>query len=108
MSVNVEKLHGELVAAGIPIHGCSDTTPPRIDFKPEATQAQRDQGAAILAAHDPAPTRAQAIRADGYDLLVAALAVRLSSDWATVPLATQLRVQGVIDAAKGKIAARFS
>ncbi len=49
--IDVPKLTRELEQAGIPIDGCSSNG--RIDFKPEATQQQRDQAAAILAAHDP-------------------------------------------------------
>lgn len=104
--LNAEKLTKELLAAGIPILGCSSMG--RIDFLPEATPAQRDQAAVILAAHDPTPTREQRIRDDGFDVLVAALAVRLSSNWLAKPLAVRVRVQGIIDAADARIAARFA
>ena len=104
--LNATKLTGELLSASIPITGCNSNGV--VSFAAEATQAHRDQAAAILAAHDPTPTREQAIRLDGFDVLVAALAVRLSSSWATVPLVARTRVQDVIDAAKSKIAARFS
>ncbi|CAG1014755.1 hypothetical protein ANRL4_05299 [Anaerolineae bacterium] len=53
MTINVPKLHAELVAAGIPIEGVSSTEPPRIDFRPEATPAQRTAAQQILAAHNP-------------------------------------------------------
>lgn len=52
MTINVTELHRELERAGIPIEGVASDG--RIDFRPEATQAQRDQAAQILAAHDPA------------------------------------------------------
>ena len=51
------KLYNELIAAGIPVDGCSSDG--RIDFKPEATPEQRQQAAAILAAHDPTPALAE-------------------------------------------------
>lgn len=51
--INVGKLHQELVQAGIPIDGVVDETPPRIDFRPEATDEQRQQVQAILEAHVP-------------------------------------------------------
>ena len=53
MIVNTRKLYKELVAAGIPIDGVAATEPPRIDFKSEATDAQKKQAEAILQAHDP-------------------------------------------------------
>ncbi len=49
--INVTKLHGELEKAGIPIEGVSSSG--RIDFLPTATDEQKAQAAAILAAHDP-------------------------------------------------------
>ena len=70
--MNIEKLDAELRAAGIPINSCRDGEPP-IDFRAEATQQHRDQAAAILAAHDPAPTLAQRLRAVGFTLREAAL-----------------------------------
>lgn len=51
--INVGKLHQELVQAGIPIDGVVDATPPYIDFRPEATDEQRQQAQAILDAHVP-------------------------------------------------------
>ncbi|MBA3867526.1 MAG: hypothetical protein H0X30_00075 [Anaerolineae bacterium] len=54
--INVAKLHRELVEAGIPIEGVADTDPPRIDFLPEATAAQKKQAQAVLAKHDPNPS----------------------------------------------------
>lgn len=51
------KLYNELIAAGIPVDGCSSDG--RIDFKPEATLEQRQQATAILAAHDPTPSLAE-------------------------------------------------
>ena len=66
--INVGKLHRELVEAGIPIDGVSDMEPPRIDFRPEATAAQKKQAAAILKAHVPEDNqdrREQAYQAQG-------------------------------------------
>lgn len=51
--INTNKLHQELVQAGIPIDGVADTIPPRIDFQAEATAAQQQQALTILAAHIP-------------------------------------------------------
>jgi len=76
MTFNVEKLFAELTAAGIPIAGCASTG--RIDFKAEATQAHRDQAAAILAAHDPADTQDQKIQKSGHDRLRAAVILKLA------------------------------
>lgn len=96
MSVNVEKLDAELRAAGIPIDGCSSTG--QIDYRPEATQAQRDQGAAILAAHDPATTEAQRLDALAVPRrLLVALAIRASSRWTNLSAARKTRVQAAID-----------
>lgn len=50
-AINVTKLHAELEKAGIPIEGVSSSE--RIDFLPTATDKQKAQAAAILAAHDP-------------------------------------------------------
>ena len=61
--INASALDAELKAAGIPIHGCASTG--RIAFKDEATAEQRARAAAILAAHDPAPTYAE-LRAKEY------------------------------------------
>lgn len=77
MLVNPTKLDQSLKAAGIPIHGCDSTG--RIDFKDEATPAQRAAAAQILAAHDPNPTYAE-LRAKEYpatDALVIALWERI-------------------------------
>jgi hypothetical protein len=51
--INATKLHQELVEAGIPIDGVVATEPPRIDFRPEVTEAQQAVALAILAAHVP-------------------------------------------------------
>lgn len=71
MIVNAEKLDAELRAAGVPIHGCDSSG--GIQFRDEATQAQRDQAAALLAAHDPAPTLRQRLRAKGISYREAAI-----------------------------------
>lgn len=51
--INVTKLHQELIEAGIPIDGVAATEPPHIDFRPEATNAQREAAETLLAAHVP-------------------------------------------------------
>jgi len=71
MIVNATKLDQELRAAGIPMDGCSSSG--RIDFRPEATPAQREQAARILAAHDPSDTRAQKLARLGMTESLAAL-----------------------------------
>ncbi len=50
-NINSTKLDCELREAGIPIDGCNSNGV--ISFKPEATQAHRDQATRILAAHNP-------------------------------------------------------
>jgi len=50
MLINVTKLHAELVKAGIPIDGCASDG--RIDYKAEATDAQKEAAQAILASHN--------------------------------------------------------
>lgn len=51
LMVNPSKLTEELTKAGIPVHGCSSEG--RIDFKEEATEAQKAQALEILAKHNP-------------------------------------------------------
>ncbi len=51
MRVNPSKLLNELEQAGIPVDGCSSDG--RIDFGPDATDQQKIDAAAILAAHNP-------------------------------------------------------
>lgn len=51
MPFNVELLREQLDTAGIPVDGCnSDGT---VWYRPEATELQRQQGDAIVAAHNP-------------------------------------------------------
>ncbi len=67
--INVTKLQRELDAAGIPTCGCCSDG--RIDFLPEATDAQRKLAEKILAAHDsydPAETDRETDRAIGAAL----------------------------------------
>lgn len=51
MVINVSKLDWELVEAGIPIYGCASDG--RIDFKPEATTAQKQLAEQIKINHNP-------------------------------------------------------
>lgn len=57
MMINKTKLDMELKSAGVPIEGVGSNLDGtiRIDFMPEATEAQRILAEEILAAHDPAP-----------------------------------------------------
>lgn len=63
------RLDAALREASIPIEGIAlinaTTNPPtiRVDYKASATQAQRDQGAAIVAAHDWRRRRARSLAA---------------------------------------------
>lgn len=77
---NTEKLDGELRGAGLPIEGCDATG--RIAWRASATASDRERGAAIVAAHDPLPTRAQRLRRAGLGL-DALLALRATpTEWA--------------------------
>jgi hypothetical protein len=53
MKMDVRKLYWELVNAGIPVEGVSASEPLRIDFRKEATDADRKKAQQILAAHVP-------------------------------------------------------
>lgn len=98
MTANAEKLDQELRAAGIPMEGCSSTG--RVDFKPEATEAQRLQAAAIVALHDPARTRVQLARDLAWGPLdVAALALVLA-DGAGAPAWAYQRLRSCADRAR--------
>lgn len=58
--LEVSILHNKLIQAGIPIDGIAkENGSYRIDFRPEATQNQRDQAIAIVAAFDPAEATAK-------------------------------------------------
>ena len=118
MSVNVGKLDRELRAAGIPIDGVgvNPDGSARVDFRAEATQAQRDQAATIVAAHDPAPTPEDRLdRALGGRVL-AALALLRTHDlhlaapnagvWGEIdpPVAAELARARAIVAAAGRAA----
>jgi hypothetical protein len=51
----INRLHFDLAAAGIPLDGVSGGPPPapvRVDYAASATQAQRAQGAALVAGFD--------------------------------------------------------
>lgn len=101
MTVNARKLIDELMAAGIPCFGCNSDG--SVFFDASATAADRTAAASILAAHDPSPTNAQQLAGLGISRELAALAVRLSSSWATASQAQRDRVQGVLDAAGFKV-----
>jgi hypothetical protein len=57
---NSAKLIRELEAAGIPVEGCDSTG--AIQFKADATQADRARAAQVLASHDPAPRPGSRVR----------------------------------------------
>lgn len=56
-TINVAKLHQELMAAGIPIAGVSSDG--QIDFLPTVTETQRALADEILQKHDPIDYEAQ-------------------------------------------------
>ena len=100
-AVNVQKLTEELVADGIPIHGCSSDG--RIDFKDEATDTHKAQAAIIFSLHDVSETTVQKLRAFGLDKTRAALLLRLSTGFNSLPLAQKNRIQAIIDSESAKI-----
>ena len=57
VNVGLSDLHSAVIAAGIPIDGVADLGGGqyRIDFKPEATNNQRTQAAAIASSFDMSP-----------------------------------------------------
>jgi len=67
MLIDIVKLDSALRAAGILIHGCSDSG--RIDFVDSATQGQRDLAEQILAAHDPTPPSVVSLSVDSPTLI---------------------------------------
>lgn len=106
MIVNAAKLDAELRAAGVPIDGCSSGG--RIDYRPEATDGHRAIAAAVLAAHDPAPTEAQRIMELGVPPRVfAALVVRTSSRWSGLTATRRARIQQILDDAADAVIARL-
>jgi len=97
--VNPAKLTQELLVASIPVEGCASDG--RIDFLPQATQAHRDQAAAILAAHDP--TNYGAINQNDALSRWAALPVSLKSKSpAEIYAAMQARIDGWSSLAEAK------
>ncbi len=58
----LQRLTEQIRDAGVPIDGLSGTGPGvRIDFRPEATPAQRTQAAGMVAAFNWAPRRPRAL-----------------------------------------------
>jgi len=53
-SVNLQKLHQELLAAGLPVVGVSSSG--RIDYMRALTAAEQSVAQKIVAAHDPSPS----------------------------------------------------
>ena len=75
--VNPARLMKEFVAAGLAdaIEGCASDG--RIDFRTEATEAQRTQAAAILAAHDPTEPAVPSLEQQVADLRKAIIDMQL-------------------------------
>lgn len=132
MILNRAKFDAELVAAGVAVKGYNADGPQagravladgtivghdgRLSHdsgrEPDAAGARAYLEA--LAAHDPTPTAAQAAatqrrrEADalgGRDSVVAALALRLSSDWWDRPVPERAAAQAVIDEAAQRVRA---
>lgn len=93
MSVNLSKLQSELEAAGVPAT-CNELG--AIFMQPGATPAQFQKAGEILAAHDPAPTPDQSLRArlaaKGLDPDTAALLLVVQYG-ASAPAIAKTRVQ---------------
>ena len=102
MSINVEKLDGELKAAGLAIAGCDSTgrvTWPA-DYSP--SKDELDAVDAVVAEHDPAPSAKEKLEAIAPSLQ-RALALRLGTGWGALDGSTQAAAQAVIDVAAGEI-----
>lgn len=56
-SVNVEKLHRELKAAGLPVTGVSSCG--RVDYARSLTGSEREIARQVISAHDPAVSDSQ-------------------------------------------------
>lgn len=97
MSVNVTKLDQELKASGVPIDGVSTNSDgsARVDFSASATAAHMATAAAIVAAHDPSPTREQKLRALGIDPRLAAFVLVMKQGAAAPQWAQDLVAQAV-------------
>lgn len=99
MIFNAEKLHDELIAAGIPITGCNSNGD--VTFAASATKKQKDAAATIVAAHNPALTKEQQLAS--FNEKEAAMLVRLSSKWDKLPQSKKDWAQAIIDASADPI-----
>ena len=98
---NAEKLTDEWKAAGLPGAGCASDG--RISWSGPSTQAQRDQAAAIVLAHDPAQTRAQKARELPMLPLDLAAVFVVAADGALAPAWARDRVRACAEAAKAAL-----
>lgn len=104
MRYNVEKLHEELVAAGVPVQGVSsDGT---IAYAQGVTSAQHETARAVLVAHDPKKTELQKLASVVLPpRAAAALVLRLSDRWATLGATRRTKVMELINESADKIVA---
>lgn len=112
--VNWPKLCESLVAVLGPVGFAHDGLPGEVRVLADAPidPALLDQAQAVIDAHDPTPTEAQreAARAAALgeglgprERLLAALALRASSGWSSMPATARQRVQAVIDQAADRV-----
>lgn len=121
--INSERLRQELSAniqaAPLPVVGwdgpqddplssfhTKDGVVVRLRWPARPTPQQRDQAEGVVQAHDVSPTEAE--RLDAAPLrnrVLAALAIRTSSHWASLSAARRQRVQAVIDGAAADLIA---
>ncbi len=59
----LQALTEQIADTGIPVHGVSIGPPIRVDFKPEATDQQRQQAASIVAGFDTRPRKPRPLAA---------------------------------------------
>lgn len=74
----LERLHGTIASAGIPIHGLDSAG--NVHFRDEATPTQREQAAAMVKAFDWGAAEQAAVRRGRYERLVQLQAVKAAAE----------------------------
>lgn len=75
----------------------------RCSYATYPTEAERSTVDALVQGHNDEPTEVEKLSAVNVDVLAhVAIAVRLSSQWASLPAAAQHRIQGYIDVVASK------
>jgi len=99
------EIHDHLAAQGYPVAAVRCTNGmPEVTLAASATDQQRQEVAAWVAAYDPAPTEGERLDAAEFRRRVEnAKTIRLGSQWAALPAAKRNRVQAVIDAAAAEL-----